>query len=42
MNPVKSCKLNIAKQEINFIEPSFRPHGVALMSKADFLSQVDI
>ncbi len=41
MNPVKPCKLNIAKKEINFIEPSFKPNGVALMNKADFLSQVN-
>jgi dynein heavy chain len=40
LNPVKACKLNIAKKEVNFIEPSFKPHGVALMNKADFLSQV--
>ena len=40
LNPVKPCKLSIAKQDVNFIEPSFKPHGVAVMSKADFLSQV--
>lgn len=40
MNPVKAAKLVVAKQDVNFIEPSFRPHGVALMNKADFLSQV--
>ena len=40
MNPVKGTTHNIAKQDIKFIEPSFRPHGVALMNKADFLNQV--
>lgn len=40
LNPIRPAKLVIAKQEINFFEPSFRPHGVALMSKADFLPQV--
>jgi len=40
MNPVKPAKHIIAKQEVNFIEPSFRPHGVAVMNKADFLNQV--
>jgi len=40
MNPVKATKLTVAKQDINFYEPSFRPHGVALMNKADFLNQV--
>ncbi|RYG68203.1 hypothetical protein EON64_05715 [archaeon] len=40
LNPPKAAKLVIAKQEVNFIEPSFRPHGVAVMNKADFLAQV--
>lgn len=40
LNPVKATKLVVAKQEINFFEPSFRPHGVAVMNKADFLAQV--
>lgn len=40
LNPVKPCKLSVAKKEVNFIEPSFKPHGVALMNKADFLAQV--
>mmetsp|Transcript_17913 Transcript_17913/g.16185 ORF Transcript_17913/g.16185 Transcript_17913/m.16185 type:complete len:3436 (+) Transcript_17913:1-10308(+) len=40
LNPVKPAKLVIAKQEVNFFEPSFRPHGIAVISKADFLSQV--
>jgi dynein heavy chain, axonemal len=40
LNPPKAAKLVIAKQDINFIEPSFRPHGVAVMNKADFLAQV--
>ena len=39
-NPVKAAKLNVAKTDINFIEPSFRPHGVAVMNQADFLKQV--
>lgn len=38
--PVRPAKLNIAKQDVNFFEPSFRPYGVQLMSKADFLPQV--
>lgn len=40
LHPVKPAKLVIAKQEVNFFEPSFRPYGVALMSKSDFLPQV--
>lgn len=40
LNPPKAAKLVVAKQDINFIEPSFRPHGVAVMNKADFLAQV--
>lgn len=40
MNPVKAAQLVVAKKDINFIEPSFRPHGVAIMNKADFLAQV--
>eukprot|EP01040_Poterioochromonas_malhamensis_P004773 gene4773-5123_t len=40
LNPPKFAKLVIAKQEVNFVEPSFRPHGVAVMNKADFLAQV--
>lgn len=40
MNAPRAAKLNIAKQDINFIEPSFRPHGVSLMNQADFLKQV--
>ena len=40
MNPVKATTLVVAKQEIKFFEPSFRPHGVAVMNKADFLNQV--
>jgi dynein heavy chain, axonemal len=40
MNPTRAAKLNIAKQDINFIEPSFRPHGVNVMNQADFLKQV--
>ncbi|CAM9799127.1 unnamed protein product [Ectocarpus fasciculatus] len=40
MNAPRAAKLNVAKQDINFIEPSFRPHGVALMNQADFLKQV--
>lgn len=40
MNPVKSVKHVIAKQDVTFLEPSFRPHGVSLLSKADFLNQV--
>ena len=40
MNPPRAAKLNVAKQDINFIEPSFKPHGVAVMNQADFLKQV--
>lgn len=40
LNPPRAAKLNVAKQDINFIEPSFRPHGVAVMNQADFLKQV--
>jgi dynein heavy chain, axonemal len=40
LNPPRPAKLNVAKQDINFIEPSFRPHGVAVMNQADFLKQV--
>ena len=40
LNPVKGVTLVVAKQEIKFLEPSFRPHGAAIMNKADFLSQV--
>jgi dynein heavy chain len=40
LNPVKAAKLVVSKQEINFIEPSFRPYGAAIMNKADFLAQV--
>jgi dynein heavy chain len=40
LNKVKMVEMNVAKQDIKFIEPSFRPHGVALMNQADFLKQV--
>lgn len=40
LNPIKPAKLVIAKQDVNFFEPSFRPYGISLMSKSDFLSQV--
>jgi len=40
MSSVRAAKLNVNKVEINFIEPSFRPHGVLLMNQADFLKQV--
>jgi len=40
LNPVKAAKLNIAKTDINFIEPSFRPFGQMVMNQADFLKQV--
>jgi dynein heavy chain len=40
MNTVKATTLTVAKQDIKFFEPSFRPHGVAVMNKADFLNQV--
>jgi len=40
LNAPKYAKLVVAKQDVNFIEPSFRPHGVTLMNKADFLGQV--
>jgi len=40
LNQVKATTLVVAKQEIKFFEPSFRPHGVAVMNKADFLNQV--
>lgn len=38
--PVKPATLNIAKTDIPFFEPSFRPYGVALMNQSDFLKQV--
>merc|ERR1711871_213214 len=40
MNKVTKAELNVAKKDILFCEPSFRPHGVALMNQADFLKQV--
>jgi dynein heavy chain len=40
LNPVKSVTLVVSKQEIKFCEPSFRPHGSALVNKPDFLQQV--
>ena len=40
LNPVKAAVHVIAKQDVKFFEPSFRPHGVALMNKSDFLNQV--
>mmetsp|Transcript_15052 Transcript_15052/g.14432 ORF Transcript_15052/g.14432 Transcript_15052/m.14432 type:complete len:1794 (-) Transcript_15052:1278-6659(-) len=40
LNPVKGVTLTVAKQDIKFLEPSFRPHGAAVMNKADFLAQV--
>ena len=40
LNQVKATTLTVAKQDIKFFEPSFRPHGVAVMNKADFLNQV--
>lgn len=40
MAPVKATSLTLSKKEIPFIEPSFRPFGVALMNQADFLKQV--
>jgi dynein heavy chain len=30
----------VCMQDIKFLEPSFRPHGAAVMNKADFLAQV--
>jgi len=40
MNPVKCVDMVVAKKDLKFMDPSFRPHGVALMNKADFLNQV--
>ena len=40
LHPVRPAKLIIAKQEINFFEASFKPYGVAVMSKSDFLPQL--
>jgi len=40
LNPVKQTKLTIAKQEINFFEPSFRPYGSAMINRADFLKDI--
>ena len=40
LNPVKAAQYVVAKQDIKFIDPSFRPHGAAVMNKADFLAQV--
>ena len=40
LNPIKAAVHVIAKQDVKFFEPSFRPHGVALMNKSDFLNQV--
>merc|ERR1711871_545204 len=42
MNKVTKAELNVAKKDILFCEPSFRPHGVALMNQADFLKQVQV
>ena len=40
MAPVKPTTLILSKKEVPFVEPSFRPYGVALMNQADFLKQV--
>ena len=40
MNPVKFAQYVVAKQDIKFLDPSFRPHGAAVMNKADFLASV--
>ena len=40
MNPVKAITMNIAKKDILFFEPSFRPHSVSLMNQSDFLKQI--
>ena len=40
VNPTKGATHVIAKKDVGFIEPSFRPHGQLLLSKADFLAQV--
>jgi len=40
LNPVKAAQLVIAKQDVKFLEPSFRPHGMSILSKTDFLNQV--
>jgi dynein heavy chain len=40
MNPTKGATHVIAKKDVDFIEPSFRPHGQSLLAKADFLPQV--
>lgn len=38
--PVKQFKLNIAKQEVDFIETSFKPYGLSCMSNPAFLNNV--
>lgn len=40
LSPVKMVKHVIAKQDVTFLDSSFRPHGQSLMNKADFLAQV--
>jgi len=40
MVAVKGATHVIAKKDVDFIEPSFRPYGQTLLSKADFLQQV--
>ena len=37
LNPIKAATHVIAKKDVDFFEPSFRPHGQGLLAKADFL-----
>jgi len=38
--PVKAFKLNVAKQEVNFLETSFKPMGLAMLGDTNFLNNV--
>lgn len=40
LNPVKPTKLNVAKQEIDFIDTSFTPYAQSVMSDSNFLKNV--
>ena len=40
LRPVKMATLTVSKQEIKFIEPSFKPEAMAMMGDATFLKQL--
>ncbi|CCI47848.1 unnamed protein product [Albugo candida] len=40
LNPVKATKLNVAKQEVDFIETSFTPYAQSMLSDSNFLKNV--